>query len=167
MGDSNSFSSTFPDTPIQASQFPSVYTNYINGTGNIDSNALISLINGLSNTVVQLQSYQSNLITNTPEYNNTYASQMFLSNISSTSVQTSTLQLKLDIVNQNIENTHSKMSGGLSDIIFYTYTSATILFGVLSTHPLLLCKSCCSIKDFKLYLSSLFSSYKFLKNFRV
>jgi len=132
MGDLNSFSSTFPDTPNQVSQFPSVYTNYINGTGNVDSNALIALISGLSNTVVQLQNYQSNLITNTPEYNNTSASQMFLSNISTTSVQTSTLQLKLDIVNQNIKDSQVKMSGDLTNIIFYTYTSATIVLGLLS-----------------------------------
>jgi hypothetical protein len=132
MGDSNSFSTTFPDTPPQVIQFETAYTNYINGTNNTDSNALVYLINGLSNQVTLLQQFQSNLITTTPEYTNKAASQMFLSNLSSTSVQTSTLQVKLDIVNENIKNTQSKLNGGISDIMFYTYTSASILLGLLS-----------------------------------
>ena len=132
MGDSNSFSSMFPDTPGQVIQFQSAYTNYKNGTSNVDSNALISLLNGLSNTVVELNNYQSNIISTTPEYTNTSASQMFLSNLSTTAVQSSTLQIKLDIINQNIENAQSKLSGDISNVIFYTYTSLTILLGLLS-----------------------------------
>ena len=132
MGDTNSFSSMFPDTPPQVIQFQTAYTNYTNGTNNTDSNALVYWINGLSNQVTLLKQFQSNLITTTPEYTNKTASQMFLSNISTTSVQTSTLQMKLDIVNQNIENVKSKVNGNISNIIFYTYTSATILLGVLS-----------------------------------
>jgi len=132
MGDSNSFSSMFPDTPTQVIQFQSAYTNYKNGTSNVDSNALISLLNGMSNTVNQLQKFQSNLIVNTPEYTNTSVSKMFLSNLSTTAVQSSTLQVKLDIVNQNIENEQLKLNGNISNVIFYTYTSLTILLGLLS-----------------------------------
>jgi hypothetical protein len=122
----------FPDTPTQVIQFQSAYTNYKNGTSNVDSNALISLLNGMSNTVNQLQKFQSNLIVNTPEYTNTSVSKMFLSNLSTTAVQSSTLQVKLDIVNQNIENEQLKLNGNISNVIFYTYTSLTILLGLLS-----------------------------------
>jgi hypothetical protein len=128
----NSFSSMFPDTPPQVIQFQSAYTNYINGTNNTDSNALVYWINGLSNQVGLLKQFQSNIISTTPEYTNKSASQMFLSNLSTTSMQTSTLQLKFDIVNQNVEHVQSKINGNLTNIIFYTYTSITILLGVLS-----------------------------------
>ena len=94
MGDSTSFSTQFPDTPADVLQFETNYTKYIQGTTNGDSNALLGNISGLTNIIQSLQSFQSNIITSTPEYADSNASSMFLSNISTASVQTSTLQTK-------------------------------------------------------------------------
>jgi len=139
MGDSTSFSTQFPDTPADVLQFETNYTKYIQGTTNGDSNALLGNISGLTNIIQSLQSFQSNIITSTPEYADSNASSMFLSNISTASVQTSTLQTKLDIVHANLQNKEPSghtyhgitMPKGLIDIIEYTFMGATILSGIL------------------------------------
>ena len=130
MGDLANFSSTFPDIPPQQNEFKIYSDAYISGNGDISQ--VQGSINSLSNLIVSLKSYQSNLIAKTPEYTDQSAAPMFLSNISTVSVQASTLQNTFNIAQENIANSQNRYSGNISAIIFYTYSSATILLGILS-----------------------------------
>jgi len=134
------FSSNFPDIPPQQSQFLTDYINYSTGTIQ-DPSALQNNINSLNDLIASLKNVQSNVIRSIPEYTNPNAAPTFLSNISTIHVEASTLQTQLDITNANIQNQTLKLTGDLSDLMFYTYSTATIILGII----------CISIITFLIY----------------
>jgi len=125
----STFSQQFPDIPFDYTQLGLVSTNYINGNGDISN--IIQFQTNLSTQIAALQTYQSNLISTTPEYTDQSASPIFLSNVSTVSAQTSTLQNKLSILNTNVQNMQLKAGGNISAITFYIYTTVTIVIGIL------------------------------------
>ena len=93
---------------------------------------ITSYINQIESKTTTLAQIDGAIINQTPEYQNKNATSMFLSRIETVSTQTQSLQTQLDVVNANLENTNVKISGDITGIIFYTYTTATIILGILS-----------------------------------
>jgi hypothetical protein len=129
MGSLADFSKMFPDAPPQVAQFSIDSNKYINGS--IDSNILIGDINSLTNMVNLLKTFQGNIIRNTPEYTNVSLTSNFLNQVSTVTATTSTLQLQLQVAEANVINSQLKAAGNLSSIVFYTYTTATIILGII------------------------------------
>jgi hypothetical protein len=131
MGDLASFSSTYPDIPPQEAEFNNSYSLLLNKQINT-TDVFQHNIDSLGSLIQSLQQYQTTIITNTPEYKDQTTAPLFLSNMTDTSVQTSTLQTKLDIVQANISNKkESIIPNAISEIINYSYMAGTIFFGIL------------------------------------
>jgi hypothetical protein len=124
------FSSNFPDIPPQQSQFTTDYINYSTGTIQ-DPSILQNNINSLNDLIASLKNVQLTVIRSIPEYTNPTTAPKFLSNISTVHAQASTLQTQLDVTHANIENQTFKLTGNISDIMFYTYSTATIILGII------------------------------------
>jgi hypothetical protein len=124
------FSSNFPDIPPQQSQFIRNYINYSTGTIR-DPSVLQNDINSLNELIASLKNVQMNVIRSIPEYTNPNAAPKFLSNISTVHAEASTLQTQLDITNANIQNQTFKLTGDISDLMFYTYSTATVILGII------------------------------------
>ena len=123
------FSQQFPDIPFNQTMLNLASNNFVNGNGPIS--AVTAFQTNLNNQIKELQNYQSNLISSTPEYRDQTLTPKFLSSISTATIQASTLQKQIDIVNTNILNSEAKMGGNMSAVIFYVYTTATIILGIL------------------------------------
>ena len=129
--------SNFPDTP---SNVVTIMTNSQNAViklgSNLDISANISTlaadITDIERQTMALAKINTTIIGQTGEYQNKTATSIFLSNIQSVSTQTESLQTQLDVVNANLQNTGVKISGDITGILFYTYTTATIILGILS-----------------------------------
>jgi hypothetical protein len=124
-----SFSQTFPDIPYDENNLIKTSTDYINGT--VKLSAVIAFQQKLNQQINDLKTYQSNLISSTPEYIDQTSTPVFLSSISTATTQASTLQTQLDIVTTNLQNSEAKMNGNMTAVIFYVYTTATIILGIL------------------------------------
>lgn len=124
------FSSNFPDIPPQQSQFIANYINYSTGTIR-DPSILQNNINSLNELIASLKNVQLTIIRSIPEYTNPTAAPKFLSNISTVHAEASTLQTQLDVTNANIQNQNFKLTGNISDLMFYTYSTATIILGII------------------------------------
>lgn len=127
----------FPDTPPQVSQYTTelqTAQSKLGSNQDISSNltTLASYINQIDIRTKSLGEINAIFISKTPEYQNKTASSDFLSNIQSISTQTQTLQTQLEVVNANLQNTDTKLSGDITGVLFYTYTTATIILGILS-----------------------------------
>jgi hypothetical protein len=127
----------YPDTLPQVSQYTTelqTAQSKLGANQDISSNltTLASYINQIDMRTKSLGEINTIFISKTPEYQNKTASSDFLSNIQSVSTQTQTLQTQLEVVNANLQNTDTKLSGDITGILFYTYTSATIILGILS-----------------------------------
>jgi hypothetical protein len=130
------FLSNFPiDITSLEMQFQQDLANY--EFGSVDSNVPIADIANLNNTIQALAQYQYNLIQSVPEYGNQYQpyinneSYSFTSNFNNANAQTSSLQLKLEVLNTNFSNALQKSEGNIPTIVYYTITSATILLGII------------------------------------
>lgn len=123
------FSQMFPDILYDQTKLNVASNNYVNRNGELS--AVIAFQTKLDDQINALQTYQNNLIANTPEYTDQSASPIFLSSISTVTSQTSTLQNHLSIVNENVQNMQSKAGGNMSAITFYVYTTITIVIGIL------------------------------------
>jgi len=130
------FLSNFPSDllPLET-QFENDIAAYENGS--VDSNVPIADIASLSNLIQSLAQYQYNLIQSIPEYGNQYQpdinnmSSDFISSFTSANAQTSSLQLKLEVLNTNFSNTLQKSEGNIPAIVYYSITGATILLGII------------------------------------
>ena len=129
--------SNFPDT------LPNIVTTMMNSRtavaklgSNLDISSNISTltadITDIERQTLELAKINTTIIGKTGEYQNQSASSMFLSRIQQVSTQTDSLQTQLDVVNANLQNTGVKLSGDITGILFYTYTTATIILGILS-----------------------------------
>jgi hypothetical protein len=129
--------SYYPDTLPQVSQYTTELQKAQSKLGSnqdISSNltTLASYINQIDMQTKSLGEINAVFISKTPEYQNKTATSDFLSNIQSVSTQTQTLQTQIEVVNANLQNTDIKLSGDITGILFYTYTTATIILGILS-----------------------------------
>ena len=129
--------SNFPDTlPIVVTTVTDLQTAGAKLGSNLDISlnisTLTSYINQIESKTMTLANIDAAIIQQTPEYQNQTATSNFLSNIQSISTQTQSLQTQLDVVNANLENTNVKISGDITNVLFYTYTTATIILGILS-----------------------------------
>jgi hypothetical protein len=120
----------FPDIPPQVNQFITHIDQYVMGTLT-DSNVVVNDLISLSTLINSLHVYQSKIISGTPEFTDPTTATTFLKSISTTSGQSSTLVTQLDILSTNIQNAQAKLGGNFSPILFYTYSTATIILGLL------------------------------------
>lgn len=129
--------SNFPDTlPNVVTTTMGLQTAAAKLGSNLDISSNISTlvadIGNIERQTMALGQINTTIIGQTGEYQNKTATSIFLSNIQSVSTQTESLQTQLDVVNANLQNTGVKISGDITGILFYTYTTATIILGILS-----------------------------------
>jgi len=124
-----SFSQQFPDIPFDGTTFSQAVNNYVTANGNLST--VIVFQTNLRNQIEALKLYQSTLIASTPEYIDQSASPTFLSNVNTVNIQGAALQNQLSIIGKNLQNSQLKLNGNMSAVLFYIYTTATIILGIL------------------------------------
>jgi len=138
----SSIISQFPDFP-----FPSPYTeeyqnirwqfgsNYLNYIATNDQSALTAMQSTLSYFQTlndSFTAYQLNLSGNIPNLTKDPEIPGILEYLIETDLESATLQGKLDTIEANINHLESKTTADIPIVIFYAYTTLTLLLGIIS-----------------------------------
>jgi len=106
--------------------------NYVTSNDQSALDSMVATISSLSGLNSSCIDYQANLSLHMP--NLTSNSEIFsiFEQIIETDIESATLQGKMDTIEANIKHLESKTTADIPIIIFYAYTTMTILLGIIS-----------------------------------
>jgi hypothetical protein len=140
----SSIVSQFPDYPFpnpmdpdgwwgtMEYQFQMDASNYVTSNDQSALDSMYTTIASLSTLTGSCVAYNLNLAFHMPNLNNDSNAPGILEYLIETDLESATLQGQLDTIEANVNHLESKTKADIPIIIFYAYTTMTILLGIIS-----------------------------------